>query len=178
MIGRIRGELTYKGPDGVEVLTAAGVGYEIAVPAVWLDRMPAVGQQVDLRTSLVVRDDALRLYGFETSRDRELFRRLQAASGVGPKLLDLRRPGPSRARLRPAREPGCGHAGRQLARRRRGADRGADPSRAPACLKRSGLRRRRRRCRRSPRPRRPSERSRWRDRSALAVSASSWARRR
>lgn len=86
MIRRVRGRLTAKGADGVEVLTSGGIGYEISVPATLIDRLPAPGEEVELHTSLVVRDDAMELYGFGTSRDRELFRRLQSASGVGPRL--------------------------------------------------------------------------------------------
>jgi len=86
VIRRVRGILEHKGPAGVEVLTAGGVGYELAVPATFLDRLPAVGEEVDIHASLVVRDDAMELYGFETTRDRELFQRLQGASGVGPRL--------------------------------------------------------------------------------------------
>lgn len=86
MIRRIRGRLTAKGADGVEVLTSGGIGYEISVPAALLDRLPDPGEEVELHTALVVRDDAMELYGFGTSRDRELFKRLQAASGVGPRL--------------------------------------------------------------------------------------------
>lgn len=86
MIRRIRGRLTAKGAEGVEVLTSGGIGYEIAVPATLIDRLPAPGEEVELHTSLVVRDDAMELFGFGTSTDRELFRRLQNASGVGPRL--------------------------------------------------------------------------------------------
>jgi Holliday junction DNA helicase RuvA len=86
VIRRIRGRLTAKGADGVEVLTSGGIGYEIAVPATLIDRLPAAGEEVELHTSLVVRDDAMELYGFGSSTDRELFRRLQSASGVGPRL--------------------------------------------------------------------------------------------
>ncbi|MGH7540680.1 MAG: Holliday junction branch migration protein RuvA [Gemmatimonadota bacterium] len=86
MIGRIRGRLLSKGPSGVEVLTASGVGYEIAIPVTLADRLPEPGDEVELHTTLVVREDALELYGFATAPDRELFERLQTASGVGPRL--------------------------------------------------------------------------------------------
>jgi Holliday junction DNA helicase RuvA len=86
MIRRVRGILEYTGPGEVEVLTAGGVGYELAVPVTLLDRLPPVGGEVDLHASLVVRDDALELYGFGTTRERDLFQRLQGASGVGPRL--------------------------------------------------------------------------------------------
>ena len=86
MIRRIRGRLLAKGAEGVEVLTSGGIGYEIAVPATLIDLLPQPGEEVELHTSLVVRDDAMELFGFATATDRELFRRLPSASGVGPRL--------------------------------------------------------------------------------------------
>lgn len=86
MIRRVRGELLSRGPERVEVLTASGVGYELHVPARLVERLPEEGARVELHAALVVRDDALELFGFGSGRDRELFLRLQAASGVGPRL--------------------------------------------------------------------------------------------
>lgn len=86
MIRRVRGRLVHRDRDAVEVMTRSGVGYELVVPATLLDRLPAVGNQVELHAALVVRDDALELFGFGSARDRELFLRLQGASGVGPRL--------------------------------------------------------------------------------------------
>jgi Holliday junction DNA helicase RuvA len=84
VISRVRGTLLGKELERVEVMTAAGVGYEVNVPARLHDRLPARGGEVDLHTTLVVRDDAQKLYGFVDARDRELFLRLQKTSGVGP----------------------------------------------------------------------------------------------
>jgi len=86
VIGRVRGELVVVESDRVTLMTAGGVGYVILVPSGVFERLPAPGQSVDLHTAMVVRDDALLLFGFSSARDRELFLRLQAASGVGPKL--------------------------------------------------------------------------------------------
>jgi len=86
MIRRLRGTLIERGIDAVEVLAGDGLGYEVQVPLRLLDRLPAVGDEVELHTVLVVRDDALELYGFGSARERELFRRLRTASGVGPRL--------------------------------------------------------------------------------------------
>jgi Holliday junction DNA helicase RuvA len=80
------GRLLHKGPDGVEVMTSGGVSYELWVPATLLDRLPDVGQEVELHCALVAREDSLQLFGFGSSRDRTLFLRLQNASGVGPRL--------------------------------------------------------------------------------------------
>ena len=70
----------------MEVLTAAGVAYEIHIPLNVLEKLPRDGAQVTLHTSLVVRDDGWHLFGFSTPTDRELFRLLLTASGVGPSL--------------------------------------------------------------------------------------------
>lgn len=86
MIRRVRGRLVTAGTDRVEVLTDSGLGYEILVPATLFEKLPAPGEEIELHTALVVRDDALELYGFPNGRDRELFLRLQTASGVGPRL--------------------------------------------------------------------------------------------
>lgn len=86
MISRIRGELAAVEADCVHVLTVAGVAYEIHIPARLFGDLPALGEDVDLHTALVARDDGLELFGFGTRTERELFLRLQAASGVGPRL--------------------------------------------------------------------------------------------
>ncbi len=86
MIRRVRGRLLNRSPGSVEVMTAGGVGYELRVPAALMDRLPEEGQEVELDCALVVRDDAMELFGFGSAMERELFLRLQSASGVGPSL--------------------------------------------------------------------------------------------
>lgn len=86
MIGRLRGTLTAIGADRVVLMTPGGVGYEVLVPTGVLETLGVAGDEMELHTALVVRDDALLLFGFSAARDRELFLRLQSASGVGPRL--------------------------------------------------------------------------------------------
>ena len=86
MILRVRGKLLSNSVGRVELLTSGGVGYGLMVPATLFERLPAEGNEVELHSALVVRDDALELYGFEAAGDRTLFLRLQSASGVGPRL--------------------------------------------------------------------------------------------
>ncbi|MSR06714.1 MAG: Holliday junction branch migration protein RuvA [Gemmatimonadetes bacterium] len=86
MIAAVRGILTGKHGERVTVTTSGGVSYEIAVPIAVLERMPADGATVELRTVLVVREDAWSLYGFDTEYDKAVFQRLLSATGVGPKL--------------------------------------------------------------------------------------------
>ncbi len=85
MIGRLRGTLVAK-PGGTVVLDVAGVGYEIAVTPRALVDLPGVGEEAVLHTHLHVREDQLALFGFPAAAERDLFRMLLGASGVGPKV--------------------------------------------------------------------------------------------
>jgi len=85
MIGRIAGVLTEKNPPQV-VVVAHGVGYEIDVPMSTFYHLPRTGENVELLTHLVVREDAHLLYGFLTAGERTAFRQLLKVSGVGPKV--------------------------------------------------------------------------------------------
>ena len=85
MIAMVRGEVAVRRPDHVVVL-AAVVGYRLAVSAESLRRVPAVGKQVTLYAHLVVREDALNLYGFATEDERDLFLLLIGVQNVGPKV--------------------------------------------------------------------------------------------
>ncbi len=68
------------------VLRVGGVGVEIFVPMGVLAGMGALGQKVDLYTHLVVREDALALYGFLLEEELTVFRMLLGVSGIGPRL--------------------------------------------------------------------------------------------
>jgi Holliday junction DNA helicase RuvA len=85
VIALLRGEVAVRRPDGV-VVDVAGVGYRLAVSAETLAKVPAVGNSVLLHTHLIVRDDALQLYGFATEEERELFLLLLGVQSVGPKM--------------------------------------------------------------------------------------------
>ncbi len=85
MIAYIRGTLAEKDPARV-VLEAAGVGYEILVPLSTFDRLPQKGEEAKLLVSHCVREDDELLYGFATAREKEMFLKLTAVSGVGPKI--------------------------------------------------------------------------------------------
>jgi holliday junction DNA helicase RuvA len=86
MIALIAGEVSVRRPDHVVVETASGVGYRLAVSAETLRHVPAAGESVSLLTHLVVREDALSLYGFATEEERDLFLLLIGVQGVGPKM--------------------------------------------------------------------------------------------
>jgi Holliday junction DNA helicase RuvA len=85
VIALLRGEVAVRRADHVVVL-AGGVGYRLAVSAETLRRVPGVGRTVTLHSHLVVRDDALALYGFATEQERDLFLALIGVQSVGPKV--------------------------------------------------------------------------------------------
>ncbi|HEY3829217.1 MAG TPA: Holliday junction branch migration protein RuvA [Solirubrobacteraceae bacterium] len=85
MIGLLRGEVAVRRADHV-LLLCGGVGYRAAVSAETLRHVPAVGGETTLHTHLIVRDDALSLYGFHSEQERDLFLMLLSVQAVGPKV--------------------------------------------------------------------------------------------
>lgn len=85
MIGRLRGVILEKQPPEV-LLEVGGVGYEIQMPMSCFYDLPDVGQEAAIFTHFVVREDAQLLYGFNRRQERQLFREVIKANGVGPKL--------------------------------------------------------------------------------------------
>ncbi len=86
MISRIRGTLLVRELNRAEVMTPGGVAYEMEIPTTVYERLPRPGEEVELRTMLVIREDAQLLFGFLEDTERALFTRLIGATGVGPKL--------------------------------------------------------------------------------------------
>jgi len=85
MIALLRGEVALRRTDHVVILCGS-VGYRAAVSAETLRHVPAIGEQVTLHTHLIVRDDALALYGFHAEQERDLFLMLLSVQAVGPKV--------------------------------------------------------------------------------------------
>ena len=85
MIALISGRVAVRRPDHV-IVDCGGVGYRLAVSAETLRHVPAIGNEVSLHTHLVVRDDALALYGFSSETERDLFLMLLGVQTVGPKM--------------------------------------------------------------------------------------------
>jgi holliday junction DNA helicase RuvA len=85
VIALVSGTVAVRRGDHV-VVDCGGVGYRLAVSAETLRQVPAAGQQVALHAHLVVRDDALALYGFATEEERDLFLMLLGVQSVGPKV--------------------------------------------------------------------------------------------
>ncbi len=86
MIALVAGEVAVRRTDHVVIETASGVGYRLAVSAETLNHTPRVGETVSLHAHLIVRDDALQLYGFATEEERDLFLLLLGVQSVGPKV--------------------------------------------------------------------------------------------
>jgi len=87
MIGYLRGQLLKTAPDLV-LLDVQGVGYEVRIPlSTYYEVQKTEGDaSVAFYVHTHVREDALALFGFWTERERQLFERLIAVSGIGPKL--------------------------------------------------------------------------------------------
>jgi holliday junction DNA helicase RuvA len=87
MIGYLQGVVLRKSPEKV-LLDVQGVGYEVYVPVstyLAIERL-ADGEPARLHIHTHVREDALALYGFATEREKELFEKLIAVGGIGPRL--------------------------------------------------------------------------------------------
>ena len=85
MIAFLRGRVHDKQPNRV-IVDVGGVGYDVHVPLSTFYNVGDEGAEVSLRVHTHVREDALQLYGFLTELERQLFERLIAISGIGPKL--------------------------------------------------------------------------------------------
>ncbi len=84
MIASLTGRVQEALPDSL-VVQVGGVGLLVYIPAQTRESA-RIGETVMLHTYLVVRQDALTLYGFETREEREFFILLLGVNGVGPKL--------------------------------------------------------------------------------------------
>ncbi|MDR2413326.1 MAG: Holliday junction branch migration protein RuvA [Rickettsiales bacterium] len=81
MIGKLQGIVDYIG-DGFVILMVNDVGYKVFTP----ERLMAHGSQLALWIETVVREDSIKLFGFATLAQHNLFNRLTTVSGVGPKV--------------------------------------------------------------------------------------------
>lgn len=85
MIAQLRGTVLEAAPSNV-VLDVHGVGYELGISRSTAASLPQPGGECRLFTRLVVREDAMTLFGFETRDERTAFDRLVGITSVGPKL--------------------------------------------------------------------------------------------
>lgn len=85
MIGKLTGIVDEIGED-FAVIDVGGVGYVVHCAARVLSNLPAAGQRTTLHVETHMREDAIKLFGFTTSEEREWFRLLQTVQGVGAKV--------------------------------------------------------------------------------------------
>ncbi|NIN00807.1 MAG: Holliday junction branch migration protein RuvA [candidate division Zixibacteria bacterium] len=85
MIAYLEGKLVEKSPTHL-ILEVNGVGYSIDIPVSTYSSLGETGQMVKVLTCQQVREDELRLYGFSTKPEKELFELLVNVNGVGPKM--------------------------------------------------------------------------------------------
>jgi Holliday junction DNA helicase RuvA len=85
MIAKLKGIIDSYGEDHV-IVDVNGVGYLVHCSARTLQALPAQGEPVTLAIETHVREDAIRLYGFESDIEREWFRLLQTVQGVGARV--------------------------------------------------------------------------------------------
>ena len=81
----MRGTLVEKDTDGV-VIDVGGVGYRASASLATLRELPSLGEECVIHTRMVVREDAMLLFGFAEREERAAFDALTAVSKVGPKL--------------------------------------------------------------------------------------------
>lgn len=95
MISYVKGPLVAIEEDAIVVETGH-IGLSIHVPVSLLPELPGMGKEVTVYTYFQVREDAMTLYGFLHSQDRDMFRQLIGVNGIGPKgalgILSVLRP--------------------------------------------------------------------------------------
>ena len=84
MIALLTGQLAYRSPEQI-IIDVAGVGYRLKIPLSTFYALPESGQ-VQLQIHTHVKEDAINLYGFSSTVEKDLFTLLISVSGVGPKL--------------------------------------------------------------------------------------------
>jgi holliday junction DNA helicase RuvA len=85
MIASLTGRLAFKAPTHL-VLDVQGVGYEVFIPLSSYYGLPNLSESTSLSVHTHVREDAIQLFGFLTSQEKDAFVLLTSVSGVGPKL--------------------------------------------------------------------------------------------
>jgi Holliday junction DNA helicase RuvA len=85
MIASLTGRLAFKAPTYL-ILDVHGVGYEVFIPLSTYYGLPNLSESTSLSVHTNVREDAIQLFGFLTSQEKDAFVLLTSVSGVGPKL--------------------------------------------------------------------------------------------
>ncbi len=85
MIDRLVGTLVEKYPVSA-IIDCTGIGFELRIPLSTYEELPLPGSHCTLYSHLHVSQEDIRLYGFATKPERELFLMLIGVSGIGPKI--------------------------------------------------------------------------------------------
>ena len=85
MIASLTGRLAFKAPTHL-ILDVHGVGYEVLIPLSTYYGLPNLSESTSLSVHTHVREDAIQLFGFLTSQEKDAFVLLTSVSGIGPKL--------------------------------------------------------------------------------------------
>jgi Holliday junction DNA helicase RuvA len=85
VISAVKGTLVSKSPDKAELMVG-GVGFKLSIPVSTYRQLPETGTEVQVYTSMQVRENSIELMGFASSVEREVFELLIQVSGVGPRL--------------------------------------------------------------------------------------------
>lgn len=84
MYAYIKGEIADISEDNL-VLECNNIGYNIRIPLSVAQRLPGIGASVKIYTYTSVREDAFNLFGFLSKDDLEIYKKLIAVNGIGPK---------------------------------------------------------------------------------------------
>ena len=85
MIAHLHGELARVESDYV-VVDVNGIGYKVHPPLAVIAQLPAIGDEIKLLVSTIVKEDSITLYGFADESQQSMFELLLTVSGVGPKV--------------------------------------------------------------------------------------------
>ncbi len=85
MISFIRGQLAELGTE-TAIVDVNGIGYEVSMHQRAMRAMPALGQEVTIYTRMQISDNDVKLYGFLSGVEMELFQRLNMINGIGPRV--------------------------------------------------------------------------------------------
>lgn len=85
MYDYLKGTLADAAPTKI-TLDVNGVGYEVFISIACFEKLPKIGSEIKIFTTLVVREDSHKIFGFLSMQEKELFLKLCDISGIGPRL--------------------------------------------------------------------------------------------
>ncbi len=85
MIGYLQGTLILKYPNYI-ILETNGVGYRVEIPLSTFSELPTIGEKVSLHIHTYLKENVIKLFGFFSLTEKEVFTSLIEISGIGPRL--------------------------------------------------------------------------------------------